>query len=115
MERRLRRLRVGGFSTFSRSAVAVPPAASIFSRAVSENACAVTVSFLVRSPWPRIFTSVRAFLIRPFSMSASIVTSAPASKRCSSAARFTGTVCVRCGPTGIASLENWPRTFGSRM
>src|SRR2546423_1017245 len=33
-----------------------PPAASIFSRADFENACAVTASFFASSPWPRTFT-----------------------------------------------------------
>ena len=40
-----------------RSQTIVPPAASIFSRAVFEKPCAETVSFFVSSPSPRIFTS----------------------------------------------------------
>ena len=35
----------------------VPPAFSIFSLAEAENACALTTSFLVSSPSPRIFTA----------------------------------------------------------
>ena len=57
---------------------------------------------------------MRVFLIRPFSTSDSGVTSAPSSKT-SSAATLTGTVNVRNGPTGIASVDVLPRSFGSRM
>ena len=73
------------------------------------------LSFLLRSPLPSSFTSVRELRISPFSMSASTVTSAPASKRSSSAATLTGTVEVRCGPIGIASLEYGPRCLPRRM
>ena len=93
----------------------LPPAASIFSRALAENACAVTASFFFRSPFPSTFTSVFVFLIRRFSISASRVTSAPASKTRSSSETFTGTVEVRCGPIGIASFEVAPRCLGTRM
>ena len=90
-------------------------AASTFSRALAEAAWTVMLSVFFRSPWPSSFTSVRVFLIRPFSTSASSVTSAPASKRSSSAATFTGCVEVRCGPIGIASAEYGPRCLPSRM
>ena len=95
--------------------MAVPPAFSIFSRAEAEKRCAVTLSFFFSSPSPSTFTSVRVFLIRPFSTSASSVTSAPSSKTRSRSRRLTGTVDVRCGPTGIASFEYGPRCFGRRM
>jgi hypothetical protein len=102
------------FSTGSRRAVAFPPADSIFSRAVFEKRCAVTVSFFFRSPSPRIFTSVRVFLITRFATSVSGVTSSPASKR-SRSRRLTGCVEVRNGPIGIASAEVAPRSLPSRM
>ena len=71
------------FFTFgSFSSVTVPPAASIFSRAVFENACAVTVSFFVSSPLPSILTSIFVFVgSARFDRALSGVTSAPASKR----------------------------------
>ena len=75
----------------------------------------MTASFFVSSPWPSTFTSVRVFLISPFSTIASSVASAPSSKTRSRSRRFTGTVEVRCGPIGIASFEYGPRCFGSRM
>src|SRR5665811_806294 len=72
----------------------VPPAASIFSLAAALKACARTVSFLETSPRARILTGSERFA-RPFSFSASGVTSAPASKRSSKSARLTGCVLVR--------------------
>ena len=70
------------FRTFgSLSSVSVPPAASIFSRAVAEAPCTVIVSFFVSSPSPSSFTSLRTERIRPFAFSVSGVTSSPASKR----------------------------------
>ena len=53
---------------------AVPPAASIFALAEALKPCAVTVSFLVRSPSPRIFTGSRRCLRMPASRSVSGVT-----------------------------------------
>ena len=92
----------------------MPPAASIFSRAVPEIACTRTVSFFEMSPTPSSFTSVFVFLITRFSTSVSGVTSSPASKR-SRSRMFTGTVEVRNGPTGIASFDVEPRSLPMRM
>ena len=70
------------FLTFgSLSSVSVPPAASTFSRAVAEAPCTVIESFLVSSPTPSSFTSLRIERIRPLAFSVSGVTSSPASKR----------------------------------
>jgi hypothetical protein len=74
----------------SLSAVTLPPAASIFSRALAENECAVTESFFESSPVPRILTSVFVFFSSPFSTSASTVTASPASKTRSRSRRLTG-------------------------
>jgi hypothetical protein len=94
--------------------VTAPPAASIFSTALFENAWAETVSFTPRSPWPRIFTSRRRFRIKPFSSSSSGVTSLPASKRARSRT-FSDQTLVRKGPIGIASFEVDPRCLPMRM
>ena len=64
-----------GFGSFS--SVTVPPAASIFSRAVAEIACAGRSASSPSSPLPRILTSVFVFLSRPTSTRLSGVTSAP--------------------------------------
>ena len=93
----------------------MPPAAVIFSRALSEKACAVTDSFFVSSPWPRIFTSARVFLSRPFSTSDSRLTVSPSAKTRSRSRRFTGWVKVRNGPIGIASFDVAPRCLPTRM
>ena len=99
----------------SLSAVALPPAAVIFSRALAEKACAVTASFFVSSPVPRILTSAFVFLSRPFSTSASMLTVSPSSKTRSRSRRLIGCEYVRNGPIGIASAEVLPRSFGIRM
>ncbi len=104
-----------GFFTFgSRSSSTVPPAASIFSRAVAEMRWTRTVSFSVTSPSPSSLMSVFVFLISPFSTSVSGVTSSPAAKRVRSRT-LTGTVEVRNGPTGIASFDVEPRSLPIRM
>jgi hypothetical protein len=95
--------------------VTVPPAASIFSAADFENECAVTESFFVSLPSPRIFTSTESFAMRPAALSASGVTSAPESNRRSRLATFTGCEYVRKGPMGIASADVLPRSFPTRM
>ena len=92
----------------------MPPAASIFSRAVAEIPWTRTVSFIVTSPTPSSFTSVFVFLISRLATSVSGVTSSPASKRTRSRT-FTGTVEVRNGPTGIASFDVEPRSLPIRM
>ena len=92
----------------------VPPASSIFSRALAEIACTRIVSFFEISPLPSSFTSIFVFLSRPFSTSDSGVTSSPASKR-SRSRTLTGCVCVRNGPTGIASFDVEPRSLPMRM
>src|SRR5262249_45063823 len=101
-----RRERVRGDSFFgglgSRSRVTVPPAASIFSRAVAETACATTVRLVLRSPLPRIFTSFRVLRTRPTSLSSSGVTSVPASKR-SREGTLTGCEYGRKGPVGLSA------------
>ena len=102
-------------SAGSRSAVALPPAAVIFSRALSENECAVTDSFFFSSPCPRILTSARVFLTRPFSTSVSTLTVSPSANTRSRSRRFTGCVYVRNGPIGIASFEVAPRCLPTRM
>ena len=108
--------RFGFFSTGSpRSQLTVPPAASIFSFAVFEKPCALTESFFVSSPEPRILMSIFVFLISRAVTSVSGVTSAPASKRASRSRRLTGCVEVRNGPIGIASADVLPRSLGSRM
>src|SRR6185312_6947202 len=63
------------------TSTALPPAFSIFSTADLENACAVTVSFFLRSPLPStLMRSARPFT-RPLSRSDFSSTLAPASKR----------------------------------
>ena len=61
----------------SRSSSIVPPACSIFSRALAEIACTRIVSFIEISPLPSSFTSIFVFFSRPFSTSDSGVTSSP--------------------------------------
>ena len=61
----------------SLSSVSVPPAASIFSRAVAEAPWTVIESFFESSPTPSSFTSLRIERIRPFAFSVSGVTSSP--------------------------------------
>ena len=90
----------------------VPPAPSIFSRADFETPWVEMVSFFVRSPWPRIFTSIRVVRIRRFAFSDSGVTSAPASNTRSRSRTLTPCVCVRNGPMGIASFDVLPGSFG---
>ncbi len=92
----------------------MPPAFSIFSRALAEIACTRIVSFFEMSPVPRSFTSIFVFLSKPFSTSDSGVTSSPASKR-SRSRMFTWTVWVRNGPIGIASFDVEPRSLPMRM
>ena len=75
----------------------------------------MTESFLVSSPSPRILTSTESFEMSPAALSASSVTSAPASKRSSSAPTLTGWLYVRNGPIGIASADVFPRSFPMRM
>ena len=98
-----------------RSQTIVPPAFSIFSRALFEKPCAVTVSAFARSPLPRIFTSILVFFSSPAATSDSGVTSAPASKRASRSRTFTGAVRVMNGTIGIASLDVEPFCLPSRM
>ena len=103
------------FRTFgSLSSVSVPPAASIFLRAVAEAPCTVIESLTEISPSPSSFTSLRIERMSPFALSVSGVTSSPASKR-SRSRMLTGWVYVRNGPTGIASLDVLPRSFGMRI
>jgi hypothetical protein len=97
------------------SHVTLPPAASIFSTALFENAWAETESFTVRSPWPSTFTSERRFRIRPASLSSSGVTSVPALNLDSRSRTFTDQLWVRNGPIGIASFEVEPRCLPMRM
>src|SRR3954470_17012031 len=85
------------------------------SRAAAENLCACTVSGLVSSPLARIFTGTPFRLPRPFSASASSVTSAPFSKRFSRSERLTGWVCVRNGSNGIDIFFVGPRSLRMRM
>ena len=59
----------------------MPPAASIFLRAVAEAPCTVIDSFTEISPSPSSFTSLRIERMSPFALSVSGVTSSPASKR----------------------------------
>src|SRR4051795_9982238 len=94
----------------------VPPAASIFSRAVAEKPWACTVSFLEISPWPSTFTGTSLRVARFFSRRASGVTSAPSSKRASRSRRLTGWVCVRpyCS-NGIDFFMCGPRSLRIRM
>src|SRR4051812_18084505 len=94
----------------------VPPAASIFSRAVAENPCACTVSFFEMSPWPSTLTGTPLRVARLFSRRASGVTSAPSSKRASRSRRLTGWVCVRpnCS-NGIDFFMCGPRSLRIRM
>src|ERR1043166_4873264 len=66
-----------------------PPLPSIFAFADALKACAVTVSFLVSSPSPRIFTPAALPFARPAFCSDSKSTRAPSSKRFSES-RLTG-------------------------
>src|SRR5215218_4680616 len=93
----------------------VPPAASIFSRAVFEKPWACTVSAFEISPWPRIFTGTSRRVARFFSRRASGVTSDPLSKRASRSRRFTGWVCVRNFSNGIDFFMCGPRSLRIRM
>ena len=93
----------------------VPPAASMRSRAVLENAWAWTVSFLVSSPRPRILTGMFLRVPRPAARSASRSTAAPSSNRASRSARLTGWVCVRNGSNGIDIFLFGPRSLRIRM
>src|ERR687898_995605 len=102
----------GGYSSISWQ---VPPAASIFSRAVAEKPWACTVSAFDSSPWPRILTGTSRRVARPFSRRASGVTSAPLSKRASRSRRFTGWVCVRNFSNGIDFFMCGPRSLRIRM
>src|SRR5436305_1745619 len=95
--------------------VQVPPAASIFSRAVFEKACAWTVSFFFSSPWPRILTGTSLRVARRLSARAPGLTSAPSSKRASRSARFTGCVWVRKASNGIDFFMCGPRSLRIRM
>ena len=92
----------------------MPPAASIFARAAEDTPWRRTVKPKSISPLPRSFTSIFVFLMSRFSTSYSGVTTSPASKR-SRSRTFTGTVRVRKGPTGIASLDVPPRSLPIRM
>src|SRR3954452_5482034 len=85
------------------------------SRAAAENLWAWTVSGLVSSPLARILTGTPLRLPRPFSASASSVTSAPFSKRFSRSERLTGWVCVRNGSNGIDIFFVGPRSLRIRM
>src|SRR5258705_599251 len=93
-----------------------PPASSILRRAVSENACACTVSFLEISPWPSTLTGTPLRVARFFSRRASGLTSAPSSKRASRSRRLTGWVWVRpnCS-NGIDFFMCGPRNLRIRM
>ena len=93
----------------------VPPAASIFSRAVLEKPWAWTVSALVSSPPPRTLTGTSRRVARPACASASGVTSAPLSKRASRSARLTGWVRVRNFSNGIDFFMCGPRSLRIRM
>ena len=53
---------------------AVPPAASIFSRALFVNASASTNSFAETSPWPRTLSGMRSRRTRPAALSVSALT-----------------------------------------
>src|SRR6185312_5625481 len=72
--------------------VQVPPAASMLSRAPALKACAWTVIAFVISPLARTFTEISLRVARPLAFISSSVTSAPASKRSSSAPMLTGWV-----------------------
>src|SRR6185436_17864994 len=93
----------------------VPPAASIFSRAVFEKPWACTVSAFDSSPWPRILTGTSRRVARFFSRRESGVTSDPASKRVSRSRRLTGWVCVRNFSNGIDFFMCGPRSLRIRM
>src|SRR4051795_9594018 len=94
---------------------AVPPAASMASRAAPLNACACTVSFFDRAPLARTLTGMSLRLPRPLAFSASRVTSSPASKRRSRSWRLTACVCVRNGSKGIDFFMCGPRSLRIRM
>src|SRR5215213_898836 len=93
----------------------VPPAASIFSRAVFEKAWACTVSAFEISPWPRILTGTSRRVARFFSRRESGVTSDPLSKRASRSRRLTGWVWVRNFSNGIDFFMCGPRSLRIRM
>src|SRR5919107_1264651 len=105
-------LSTAGYSSMSWQ---VPPAASIFSRAVFENACACTVSAFDMSPWPRILTGTSRRVARFFSRRESGVTSDPLSNRASRSRRFTGCVWVRNFSNGIDFFMCGPRSLRIRM
>src|SRR4051794_28934683 len=85
------------------------------SRAAALNLCAWTVRGFESSPLARILTGTSLRLPRPFSASASSVTSAPLSKRFSRSARLTGWVCVRNFSKGIDFFMCGPRSLRIRM
>src|SRR3954468_23490818 len=85
------------------------------SRALPENLCAWTVSFLESVPLARILTGTSLRLPRPLAFSASSVTSSPASKRRSRSWRVTACVCVRNGSKGIDFFMCGPRSLRIRM
>src|SRR5271166_4740740 len=85
------------------------------SRAPALNACACTVSGLVRSPLASTFTGTSLRVPRPLAFIISRVTSVPASKRLSSAEMLTGWVWVRKGSKGIDFFMCGPRSFRMRM
>src|SRR5215213_7241341 len=93
----------------------VPPAASIFSRAVFEKAWACTVSAFERSPWPRILTATSRRVAVFFSRRESGVTSDPLSKRASRSRRLTAWVFVRNFSNGIDFFMCGPRSLRIRM
>src|SRR3954452_19028672 len=79
------------------------------------NLCAWTVSGLEISPLARILTGMSLRVPRPAALSASMVTSAPLSKRASRSWRFTGWVCVRNISNGIDFFMCGPRSLRIRM
>src|SRR5918992_511156 len=93
----------------------VPPAASIFSRAVFEKPWACTVRAFVSSPSPSTLTGTARRVARPASRRESGVTSAPLSKRASRSRRFTGWVRVRNFSNGIDFFIVGPLSLRIRM
>ena len=93
----------------------MPPAASIFSRALAEKACAETVRATVSSPRPSTLTGSRVCLSRPAATSVAGVTSAPASKRSARSSRLTISFEVRNGPIGMDFFMCGPRSLPMRM
>src|SRR4029453_9178205 len=84
-------------------------------RAAALKACACTVSGLVTSPLASTLTGIPLRVPRPFSRSASSVTSAPESKRASRSLMLTACVCVRNGSKGIDIFFVGPRRLRMRM